>query len=167
VKYKINLAGEEQEIEVQQQGDVLLITRQGQTTPVRVVHADGAHFVLEYADGERRRRLRAAGHILDQTRRQLWVNGSNLTYERVREQSTASSPAGDAALSASIPAVVSEILVQVGDTVAAGERLILLESMKMILPIQAPYAGVVTAIHCETGEAVQPGRALVELEPEQ
>jgi biotin carboxyl carrier protein len=36
--------------------------------------------------------------------------------------------------------------------------------MKMELPIRAPRAGVVTAIHCVKGELVQPGVNLLELE---
>ena len=69
-----------------------------------------------------------------------------------------------ATLSASIPAVVSEILVKAGQEVKIGDKLILLESMKMILPIQAPWAGTVTAINCVPGQAVQPGVQLVEIE---
>jgi biotin carboxyl carrier protein len=37
--------------------------------------------------------------------------------------------------------------------------------MKMILPIQAPYAGTVAAIHCVAGQAVQPGIPLVDIAP--
>jgi urea carboxylase len=54
-------------------------------------------------------------------------------------------------------------LVAVGDQVRAGDKLVLLESMKMILPIQAPYDGAVTAINCAPGEAVQPGVPLITL----
>ncbi|VAW41309.1 hypothetical protein MNBD_CHLOROFLEXI01-3219, partial [hydrothermal vent metagenome] len=57
-----------------------------------------------------------------------------------------------------------DILVKVGDTVASGDKLILLESMKMIIPIQAPYDGVVTALNCTKGESVQAGVQLIELD---
>jgi biotin carboxyl carrier protein len=69
-----------------------------------------------------------------------------------------------ASLSATIPAVVSEILVNVGDQVTSGDKLILLESMKMIMPIVAPCDGLVVAINCEPGEAVQTGVQLVEID---
>ena len=164
MKFKVDVAGEEREIEVIRQGERLRITHDGQTTEVRVVHTDRAHFVLEYEQEAgihvRRRRLRAAGHVAGD-RRQLWVNGSTLQYERVRERGAAGAPAAAASLAASIPAVVSEILVAEGDVVAAGEKLILLESMKMILPIQAPHDGVVTSINCAPGEAIQPGVPLI------
>ena len=43
----------------------------------------------------------------------------------------------------------------------AGDRLILLESMKMIIPIVAPADGVVQAIHCVAGDSVAPGVPLI------
>jgi biotin carboxyl carrier protein len=166
MNFRVDVAGVEKEIEVTRQADRLRITYDGSTTEVRVVHTEGAHFVLEYDQpaGEfvQRRRLRAAGHMQGDSR-QLWVNGSNLDYRRVRPEA-ARAPAGDGSLASSIPAVVSEVLVAVGDQVEAGEKLILLESMKMILPIQAPHAGTVAAIHCAPGEAVQPGVPLLALE---
>jgi biotin carboxyl carrier protein len=165
MKYKVSIAGVEKELEVARQGDRLRIVHDGAATEVRVVHTEGAHFVLEYDQDNggltQRRRLRAAGH-LQGDQRQLWVNGSHLDYRRVRAESPGS--AADAgSLSASIPAIVSEILVGVGDQVRAGDKLILLESMKMILPILAPHEGTVTAIHCAPGEAVQPGAPLIAL----
>lgn len=167
MKFTVEIDGRQQELDVVRRRDVLLITRDGETVEVRVVHRDGPHFVLEIEERQgahvRRRRLRAAGHS-DGDRRQLWVNGSNLYYHIVRQDSAASAaPASAGALSSSIPAVVSEILVAPGDRVSAGQKLILLESMKMILPIQAPHDGAVSAIHCQPGDAVQPGVKLVEI----
>jgi biotin carboxyl carrier protein len=165
MKFKVIVGGIEKELEVTRQADRLRITFDGTTTEVRVVYTEGAHFVLEYDQpaGEfvQRRRLRAAGH-LQGDRRQLWVNGSNLDYTRARPQA-AGAAAGGGSLASSIPAIVSEVLVAVGDEVAAGDKLVLLESMKMILPIQAPHAGTVEAIHCAPGEAVQPGAPLLAL----
>lgn len=175
MKVTVEVDGRREELEIVRLRDAtgaerLQITRDGQTAEVRVVFRDGPHFVLEieeqHGDHVLRRRLRAAGHS-DGERRQLWVNGSNVRYERLRQgEGTIAADGGAAAgagLSASIPAVVSEVLVAVGDHVSAGQKLILLESMKMIMPIQAAHDGVVTAIHCAEGDAVQPGVGLVEV----
>lgn len=167
MKVTVELDGRRQELDVVRRRDGLRITRDGQTIEVRLVHRDGPHFVLEIdeRDGEhvRRRRLRAAGHS-DGDRRQLWVNGSNVNYRIARQDSAADGASAAAgSLSSSIPAVVSEVLVSPGERVSAGQKLILLESMKMILPIQAPHDGVISAIHCEAGDAVQPGVKLVEI----
>ncbi|MEW5986314.1 MAG: acetyl-CoA carboxylase biotin carboxyl carrier protein subunit [Chloroflexota bacterium] len=171
MKFKVQVADLEEELEVIRQGDSLRVTWRGFTTEARVLHTDGAHFVLEYdRPGPDsfifRRRLRAAGFLNDQ-HRQLWVNGSLVAYQRLPDK-PASAPAAptpdNSALTASIPAVVSEVLVKEGDRVAAGDKLILLESMKMILPIQSPYEGIVRRINCAAGAAVRPGIQLIELD---
>jgi acetyl/propionyl-CoA carboxylase alpha subunit len=68
------------------------------------------------------------------------------------------------ALAAPMPATVSRVLVEVGQTVARGDTLVLLEAMKMEMPIKAPHEGQVAAIRCQPGELVQPGVPLLELE---
>jgi 3-methylcrotonyl-CoA carboxylase alpha subunit len=74
------------------------------------------------------------------------------------------SPTDDAdALAAPMPATVIRIEVAAGQTVAKDALLVMLEAMKMELPIRAPRAGRVTAIHCRVGEIVQPGVPLLEL----
>ena len=70
-----------------------------------------------------------------------------------------------ASLEAPMPAQVTAVLVEPGDEVDAGATLVLLEAMKMELPLKAPAAGRVEAVHCEVGTRVAPGRALVELAP--
>jgi biotin carboxyl carrier protein len=63
-----------------------------------------------------------------------------------------------------MPATVVKVLVEPGRTIAAGEVVLVLEAMKMELPIRSPRDGVVAAVRCTQGELVQPGVALVELE---
>ena len=66
---------------------------------------------------------------------------------------------GDAV--AGMGGVVVEVLVKVGQTVAAGDRLMILEAMKMKTPITAPRAGQVTRVLVAAGVAVEAGQALV------
>ena len=68
------------------------------------------------------------------------------------------------ALSAPMPATVLAIKVATGDEVAAGDLLVLLEAMKMEMPITAPRGGRVKSIACREGDLVQPGVPLLELE---
>ena len=67
------------------------------------------------------------------------------------------------ALAAPMPATVVAINVVPGQRVRTGEMLILLEAMKMELPIKAPRDGIVAGVGCAVGELVQPGVPLVEL----
>jgi biotin carboxyl carrier protein len=168
MRFNVLLNEELKEIEVIRQGNNLRISYDGQTFEARLIHTDDAHFVLEVEElGPdsfiSRKRIRAAGYK-DGDNRQLWANGRLVNYQVVPQGTTTPLVDQTGSLSASIPALVSEILVKSGQTVKIGDKLILLESMKMILPIQAPYAGTVTAINCDPGQAVQPGVQLVEIE---
>jgi biotin carboxyl carrier protein len=71
---------------------------------------------------------------------------------------------GPQALAAPMPATVIKVLVKPGDAVKKGDTVILLEAMKMELPLRAPADATVTAVHCREGELVQPATTLIELE---
>jgi acetyl-CoA carboxylase biotin carboxyl carrier protein len=58
---------------------------------------------------------------------------------------------------------VKEHLVAVGDSVTAGTEVILLESMKMEIPVEATNNGTVEAFLAQPGEAVEEGQGLVRL----
>jgi 3-methylcrotonyl-CoA carboxylase alpha subunit len=83
-------------------------------------------------------------------------------HERARRRDRSS----EGALAAPMPATVSRVLVEAGQQVAAGDTLLLLEAMKMEMPVKAPHAGTVTAIRCQVGELVQPGVPLLEIATE-
>ena len=68
------------------------------------------------------------------------------------------------ALSPPMPATVSAINVEAGQQVETGDVLVMLEAMKMELPIRAPRRGRVKALACREGELVQPGKPLIEME---
>lgn len=50
-----------------------------------------------------------------------------------------------------------------GDTVSAGEPVIILESMKMEVPVESPAAGVITAVSVAEGDAVEEGAVVATL----
>jgi biotin carboxyl carrier protein len=66
-------------------------------------------------------------------------------------------------LSAPMPATVRAVLVAAGDHVTVGQPLVILEAMKMELPLRAPVEGTVQSVRCEPGDLVQPGTPLVEV----
>jgi acetyl-CoA carboxylase biotin carboxyl carrier protein len=65
---------------------------------------------------------------------------------------------------AHITGTVWKIEVQVGDTVQEGDTVLILESMKMEMPVEAEDDGTVAEIRCEEGQAVSEGDTLVVLE---
>jgi biotin carboxyl carrier protein len=97
----------------------------------------------------------------------VWVQvEGEVVVVAARSSSRPRSPAhGHATLEAPMPAQVAAVLVEPGDDVDAGATLVLLEAMKMELPLKAPAAGRVDAVHCAPGDRVAPGRALVDLGP--
>ena len=70
----------------------------------------------------------------------------------------------DQALASPMPAKVAAVNVTAGQQVASGDLLVMLEAMKMELPIRAPRDGRIASIGCQVGELVQPGVPLLELE---
>ena len=64
---------------------------------------------------------------------------------------------------AEIVASVLEVVVNEGDQIGEGDTLVLLESMKMEIPVLAEIGGAVTAIKVTPGDVVQEGDILVEL----
>ncbi len=64
---------------------------------------------------------------------------------------------------AEMVANVIEVLVGAGDGVAAGDTVILLESMKMEIPVIAETSGTVRAVRVATGDVVQEGDVLLEV----
>ncbi len=67
------------------------------------------------------------------------------------------------ALTAPMPATVVKVSVAPGSTVKKGDTVIVLEAMKMELPIRAPADATVIAVHCCEGDLVQPDTTLLEL----
>jgi acetyl-CoA carboxylase biotin carboxyl carrier protein len=65
---------------------------------------------------------------------------------------------------AHITGVVWKIEVQVGDSVEEGDTVVVLESMKMEMPVEAEDPGTVAEIRVEEGQAVSEGQTLVVLE---
>ncbi|MDQ6883142.1 MAG: biotin/lipoyl-binding carrier protein [Candidatus Dormibacteraeota bacterium] len=59
---------------------------------------------------------------------------------------------------------VWKVLVKDGQRVAADETLVILESMKMEIPVNAPKAGAVVRLHVSEGDTVQEGQLIAELE---
>ena len=68
------------------------------------------------------------------------------------------------ALTAPMPATVLAINVAPGQRVERNDVVMLLEAMKMELPIRSPRDGVVKIVGCQVGELVQHGATLLELE---
>lgn len=67
-------------------------------------------------------------------------------------------------IEANMAGMVLTILVNVGDEVKVGQDVVMLESMKMEVPIQAEQSGKVKEVKVGVGDFVEDGQSLMELE---
>jgi acetyl-CoA carboxylase biotin carboxyl carrier protein len=65
---------------------------------------------------------------------------------------------------AHITGVVFQVVAGPGRAVAAGDPIVILESMKMEIPVEAPRAGVVRDLRVAEGQTVQEGEVIATLE---
>lgn len=64
------------------------------------------------------------------------------------------------------PGLITEVLVKPGDTVEAGDALVVMEAMKMIQHLSAQAGGVIKSVYCQAQQTVDAGALLVEFEKE-
>ncbi|HEX4565804.1 MAG TPA: biotin/lipoyl-containing protein [Vicinamibacterales bacterium] len=91
-----------------------------------------------------------------------WVFHDGVTYEIAEDTGRARAVQARGSVTAPMPATVTAVNVVPGDTVKLGDVLIVLEAMKMELPVRAPGDGTVAAVHCRPGELVQPDVSLID-----
>lgn len=127
--------------------------------------------VRRIADGVYRVEVEGRGHVVhvSGSAGDRWVHwNGQVFYNPFEDDRPNRTRRGGAdpqqALTAPMPATVLEVLVEAGSAVKKGDTLLILEAMKMELPVRAGADAVVRAVRCREGELVQPGTILVELE---
>lgn len=100
----------------------------------------------------------------------VWLDGEVYTYEladpRQRESAQGSTAVTGGSVKAQMPGKVLNVSVNPGDRVQPGDNLLLMESMKMELALDAPVAGTVKKVNVSPQQMVSQGEVLVEIEEE-
>jgi acetyl/propionyl-CoA carboxylase alpha subunit len=134
----------------------------GQPLRLSLRAAGEGRFVVEHAGLSLTLHFARDGGMLD-----LFWDGVAYRLVEAREGARRRERHETGALEAPMPGRVSAVKVALGQRVAKGEELLVVEAMKMENALRAPRAGVVRALHARLGEMVAPGRVLVEIgEPE-
>jgi len=81
-------------------------------------------------------------------------------YRLGRMRTTGMSVDGEAIVASPMPGIIVAVPVAVGDVVQRGQKVVILESMKMENELRAPCDGVVTHIHVSAGASVEGNRRL-------
>jgi urea carboxylase len=122
-------------------------------------------FLEANADGIAAFKARQQAAFEDERRR--WIETGQATYTQP-ENAAIDEIADEPALSETEIAVVAhvhgsvwQLEVQAGSRIAAGDTLLVLESMKMEIALRAEHAGVVSRMLCEAGTQVTPGQKLL------
>jgi acetyl/propionyl-CoA carboxylase alpha subunit len=165
VKYLVQVG--ERLVEVVLHGDVATVDGVPMTahlgelpgTPVRLVTVgDEVHRVVaQKGAGKGRYVLRLDGWRFD-------VEALDERTRTIRELQRASAPSGPAPVIAPMPGLIVRITVVAGDIVQAGQGLVVMEAMKMENELRVSTGGTVKAVLVASGQAVEKGAVLVEME---
>jgi len=143
--------------------------------PVLRCLVEGVEYTVEELPGadDGSCRLRVNGEdfrfwrVLEGGRIHLKLAGRTLSIQPEDPLSGAGGNSGGHELRAEMPGVVVALRCEPGIPVAAGEGLLVIESMKMQITLAAPRAGIIAAVHVEINETFQKGALLVALHPEE
>lgn len=170
MRYYVHVGEEQREIDIEPGGaeGTWSVKLAGRAVPVTVRKASDGALILNI-DGQRTEAyvLRARGG----ERATVCFEGQALEVtcrtgmeEQLAKAAEAAGEAMDLAVRTSMPGKIVDVKVKVGDVVAAGQTLVILEAMKMENAINAKGAARVKAVLVKAGQAVESGALLVELE---
>ena len=144
-RYRVGVAGVARDVDARQVAEgIWSLLIDGASYTAEVTDEDGV--LLVEVDGERYR-IR----VEEESRYIIRTRGGRAT-------------AGGQVLKAPLPGKVTVIEVEVGQTVAAGAGLVIIEAMKMENEFKAAVAGVVRDVRVQVGQAVNAGDVLVVIE---
>lgn len=167
MKYFVVVNGEEHEVELVERLGELLVTYDGEAVNVRYEEVDRLGQVALFV-GDRSYAVSIEGdgvQAVASVAGHLYEVGIEDERERAAHAAESERRGGGGEVKSVMPGVVVELLVAEGDTVSAGQALLILEAMKMRNEILAPIAGKVAGLHAARGQAVGSGAKLVTLLP--
>lgn len=128
-------------------------------TPVRHLLVDGRSYTLLATPGARRGRWQI---VVGQTR--FAVDAVDERTRAILEMTGGGVEDTEKVVAAPMPGLVVKVLVAPGETVHAGQGVVVVEAMKMENELKAPGGGVVSRVEVQPGQAVEKGQTLLALE---
>ncbi len=149
-------------VAVQADGEDWQLVIDGQEVPLQAVPDGSGSWLVETHQGRRRLWVAVRGDA-----RLVFCDGKVHTV-RLPDPEYADDdeqPGGGPHLTADMPGKIVQVTVNEGQTVTAGQTVLIMESMKMETEIAASVDGVVATIHITAGQVVGQGDALVDITP--
>lgn len=166
MKYLARIGDSEREYTFERRGDVLVATCGDMVVDIGIAQVGDGEALSLLVDGES---YDVVAHVQGQDVA-VQVRGERYSVDVQDERERAASEVagkkggGKRELRASMPGIVVEVQVAVGDEVAEGQTMIVLEAMKMQNPLSAEAPGKVTRLLVNAGDAVASGALLAEIE---
>jgi biotin carboxyl carrier protein len=160
MKFAYQFNNQTHEVELQKTGNGYRAVVGGQSYEVEALEVGEGELIF-LLDG---RRIHVH-HAAQNSRRWLAVGGWDYAIEKpVSGRRGATGSNGGNLITAPMPGQVREVLVAQGDSVEKGQKLMLLEAMKMEIRILAPRAGTVASLKVRAGQQVDKDDVLAEVE---
>jgi biotin carboxyl carrier protein len=141
---------------VRGEGDQVELTLEGQTFKGRLLEREGARAVIEF-EGKNIQTWKSGNHVS--------LGDFSLQLENPRDKRKKKGSGGaNNEMSSPMPGKILKHLVNVGDSIVAGQGLIVMEAMKMEHTIKAAFDGTVLKIMYQEGELVGGDVDLIDIE---
>jgi biotin carboxyl carrier protein len=169
-RYQVNFPGRDEPLTVE------LLSDDGEKAHVRVIDGETTReMTLDIASLEAGVRVVTSDTRVDrvdvmrQDKGWLLLHGweqaeLKVTEERDTWLGSFGGADGEGVVTVAMPGKVVTVDVEAGQEVTRGQRLLVIEAMKMENDVKSPRDGVVATVHVNTGDAVEAGQALIELE---
>ena len=106
--------------------------------------------------------------VIVETLNEIEVSGGNHGGKKKAVEKAATSsrprPSHQGCVTTAMPGTIVDVKAKVGETVEAGDGVLVIEAMKMENEIQAPISGVIISVHVKKGDGVAPDETLVEIQ---
>ncbi|MBU0996022.1 MAG: biotin/lipoyl-binding protein [Proteobacteria bacterium] len=153
------------------EGNTLTLTMEEKDIQAMVTRISDHHIHMDLDDGNGRKGINV--YVADDNGKKIIViNGmpyyieddDSHRFAKNKKRSGANIPD---VVTPPMPAIVISVLVNRGDRIEKGQKLVVLSAMKMETTLTAPFGGTVTKVNAKEGDKVAPGDILVDIEKEE
>lgn len=145
----------------------------GKEEIIEIVARDKSHIAFIYSGKEYRFHIDGSilsndsHHIFktDVSKGNVWVNGVEIKISLPeRRKKSASTAIADGAITAPMNGTIMQVLIKNGDKVRKGQKLVVMEAMKLQISLDAPFDGKISALNAKPGQQVNQGYVVAKVE---